>query len=569
MRKIRIALAQINPTLGDLKGNAQKILDFIGRAKKVKADIVTFPELSICGYPPEDLLLKERFIKDNLKMLEFIKKNISGIIAIIGFVSEDENGNIYNSAAIIKDKKLRGIYRKIELPNYGVFDEKRYFKSGKDVPVFILNGVIFGVNICEDIWKENGVAKVQSDKGAKIIINISSSPYHTGKVNLRKNILLERVKEIKTYVCYNNLVGGQDELVFDGASLVLDPEGNEIARGKQFEEDLVVADLAVEAETKDEFRDKDYINLGKLNDNELPALEIKIPRKLDPLEEIYKALVLGTRDYVKKNGFEKVIIDLSGGIDSSLTAVIACDALGKENVIGISMPSRYSSEGTQRDAEILAKNLGIKFTRVYIDKIFSSYLDSLEKEFQGLRPDVTEENIQARIRGNILMALSNKFGYLVLTTGNKSEVSCGYCTLYGDMAGGFNVLKDVFKTLVYKLTIFRNEKGKNNLIPESIIKRPPTAELRPDQKDEDTLPPYSILDGILKKYVEEGKSYREILQDGEFDPQLVRKVIQMVDKNEYKRRQAPPGIKITPRAFGKDWRFPITNKYKEFEDESR
>lgn len=569
MRKIRIALAQINPTLGDLKGNAQKILDFIGRAKKVKADIVTFPELSICGYPPEDLLLKERFIKDNLKILEFIKKNISGIIAIIGFVSEDENGNIYNSAAIIKDKKLRGIYRKIELPNYGVFDEKRYFKSGKDVPVFILNGVIFGVNICEDIWKENGVAKVQSDKGAKIIINISSSPYHTGKVNLRKNILLERVKEIKTYVCYNNLVGGQDELVFDGASLVLDPEGNEIARGKQFEEDLVVADLAVEAETKDEFRDKDYINLGKLNDNELPALEIKIPRKLDPLEEIYKALVLGTRDYVKKNGFEKVIIGLSGGIDSSLTAVIACDALGKENVIGISMPSRYSSEGTQRDAEILAKNLGIKFTRVYIDKIFSSYLDSLEKEFQGLRPDVTEENIQARIRGNILMALSNKFGYLVLTTGNKSEVSCGYCTLYGDMAGGFNVLKDVFKTLVYKLTIFRNEKGKNNLIPESIIKRPPTAELRPDQKDEDTLPPYSILDGILKKYVEEGKSYREILQDGEFDPQLVRKVIQMVDKNEYKRRQAPPGIKITPRAFGKDWRFPITNKYKEFEDESR
>lgn len=569
MRKIRIALAQINPTLGDLKGNAQKILDFIGRAKKVKADIVTFPELSICGYPPEDLLLKERFIKDNLKMLEFIKKNISGIIAIIGFVSEDENGNIYNSAAIIKDKKLRGIYRKIELPNYGVFDEKRYFKSGKDVPVFILNGVIFGVNICEDIWKENGIAKVQSDKGAKIIINISSSPYHTGKVNLRKNILLERVKETKTYVCYNNLVGGQDELVFDGASLVLDPEGNEIARGKQFEEDLVVADLAVEAETKDEFRDKDYINLGKLNDNELPALEIKIPRKLDPLEEIYKALVLGTRDYVKKNGFEKVIIGLSGGIDSSLTAVIACDALGKENVIGISMPSRYSSEGTQRDAEILAKNLGIKFTRVYIDKIFSSYLDSLEKEFQGLRPDVTEENIQARIRGNILMALSNKFGYLVLTTGNKSEVSCGYCTLYGDMAGGFNVLKDVFKTLVYKLTIFRNEKGKNNLIPESIIKRPPTAELRPDQKDEDTLPPYSILDGILKKYVEEGKSYREILQDGEFDPQLVRKVIQMVDKNEYKRRQAPPGIKITPRAFSKDWRFPITNKYREFEDESR
>lgn len=564
MRKIRIALAQINPIVGDLKGNAKKILDFIKEAKRFKADVVTFPELCICGYPPEDLLLKERFIKDNLKTLEFITRNTSEIIAVIGFVDEDKEGNIYNSAAIIGDKRLKGVYHKIELPNYGVFDEKRYFKPGDKVPVFVLGGIIFGVNICEDIWRRDGVAKIQKDKGAKIIINISSSPYHAGKVDLRKKVLIERTKETKAYICYNNLVGGQDELVFDGASFVLNPEGEEIARGKQFEEDLIVADLPVEG--KNEFEGKDYIELGKLKDTK-PPLKTQKPKRLAPLEEVYKALILGTRDYVRKNGFKKVVIGLSGGIDSSLTAVIACDALGKENVVGICMPSRYSSQETQKDAETLAKNLGIKFIKIPINEMFNAYLDSLKKEFQTLKPDVTEENIQARIRGNILMALSNKFGYLVLTTGNKSEVSCGYCTLYGDMAGGFNVLKDVFKTLVYKLANFRNEKEK--LIPESIFKRPPTAELRPDQKDQDTLPPYPILDGILKKYVEEDKSYEEIVLESKFDPQVIKKVIEMVDKNEYKRRQAPPGIKITPKAFGKDWRFPITNKYKEFENVTR
>jgi len=562
MRKVRVALSQINPTVGDLKGNAEKILHFVKEAKKVKADIVTFPELSVCGYPPEDLLLKKRFVKDNLKTLEFIAGNISGIIAVIGFVGEDEEGNIYNSAAIVKDRKIKSVYNKIELPNYGVFDEKRYFKQGNKIPVFVVGKIAFGVSICEDIWKKNGVAKIQKDRGAKIIINISSSPYHTGKVKLREKLLMERTEETKAYICYNNLVGGQDELVFDGASLILSPEGKEIARGKQFEEDLVIADLKVNSES--EFKSKEYdyiIELGNLEDIELPVLKIKKPKRLTPLEEIYKALTLGTRDYVRKNGFEKVVIGLSGGIDSSLTAVIACDALGKENVVGISMPSRYSSEGTRKDAKILAQNLGIKFIEIPIDKIFNSYLESLREEFQGLSPDITEENIQARIRGNILMALSNKFGYLVLTTGNKSEVSCGYCTLYGDMAGGFNVLKDVFKTLVYKLANFRNRKEKNNLIPESIIKRPPTAELRPDQKDQDALPPYSILDEILKKYVEEGKSYTEIAAENKFDPQLIKKVIKMVDRNEYKRRQAPPGVKITPKAFGKDWRFPITNKY--------
>ncbi|RLE11986.1 NAD+ synthase, partial [Candidatus Aerophobetes bacterium] len=541
MRKVRVALSQINPTVGDLKGNAEKILHFVKEAKKVKADIVTFPELSVCGYPPEDLLLKKRFVKDNLKTLEFIAGNISGIIAVIGFVGEDKEGNIYNSAAIIKDRKIKGVYNKIELPNYGGFDEKRYFKQGNKILVFVVGKIAFGVNICEDIWKKNGVAKIQKDRGAKIIINISSSPYHTGKAKLREKLLMERTEETKAYICYNNLVGGQDELVFDGASLILSPEGKEIARGKQFEEDLVIADLKVNSES--EFKSKEYdyiIELGNLEDIELPVLKIKKPKRLTPLEEIYKALTLGTRDYVRKNGFEKVVIGLSGGIDSSLTAVIACDALGKENVVGISMPSRYSSEGTRKDAKILAQNLGIKFIEIPIDKIFNSYLESLREKFQGLSPDITEENIQARIRGNILMALSNKFGYLVLTTGNKSEVSCGYCTLYGDMAGGFNVLKDVFKTLVYKLANFRNRKEKNNLILESIIKRPPTAELRPDQKDQDVLPPYSILDEILKKYVEEGKSYTEIAVENKFDPQLIKKVIKMVDRNEYKRRQAPP-----------------------------
>lgn len=559
MRKIRVALAQINPVVGDLEGNAEKTLGFIRRAQEVKADLISFPELSLCGYPPEDLLLKEGFVKDSLNALHYIAGEVTDIVAIVGCVDRDDKGDIYNSAAVIREKKIKAIYHKIELPNYSVFDEKRYFQKGSRIYVFRLGGVVWGVNICEDIWL-NRVAERQKEKGAEIIFNISASPYHMGKINLRKKILREKAERLKTHICYNNLVGGQDELVFDGGSFILNSEGGELARGEQFEEDLVVCDLAVGRETKT--ANKGYIELGSLKTTPLPLLKRKEASELNPWEEVYKALILGTRDYVTKNGFQKVVIGLSGGIDSSLTAVIACDAIGRENVLGVSMPSTFSSQETQKDAESLAENLGIKFIKIPIKRIFHSYLEGLKKEFQGEKADVTEENIQARIRGNILMALSNKFGWLVLATGNKSEVSCGYCTLYGDMAGGFSVLKDVYKTLVYKLAEFRNRKEGRDLIPESVFKRPPTAELRPNQTDQDVLPPYPILDEILKEYIEEDKNYKEIIEEKRFDPKMAKKVINMVDKNEYKRRQAPPGIKITPKAFGKDRRMPITNKYK-------
>lgn len=564
MEKIlRIALAQINPTVGDLEANTAKIADFIKQAQKLKTDIITFPELAICGYPPEDLLLKEHFVKDNLRVLYLLIKKTFGIVAVVGFVDKDRNGNLYNAAGIICNGKLKGTYRKIELPNYGIFDEKRYFQQGKSLPIFELGGIKFAVNICEDIWRAKGVAKFQADKGAKVIINISASPYHMGKVKLRENMLIERAKETRAYICYSNLVGGQDELAFDGASVVLDPEGKKIAEAKQFEEDLVIVDLPVKAKSKSRLRDKKFIRLCELKRVSKPALPKRKYKKLNKINEVYNALVLGTRDYVRKNGFEKAVVGLSGGIDSSLTAIIVCDAIGSENVVGISMPSRYSSQETQADAKVLANNLGIKFIVVPIDSIFSVYLATLDKKFAGLERDVTEENIQARIRGNILMAFSNKFGWLVLTTGNKSETSVGYCTLYGDMAGGFAVIKDVPKTLVYELARFRSEKDKKERIPKSVFERAPSAELKANQKDRDTLPTYSVLDSILKAYVEEDKSFEDITVK-KINSEVVKNVIQMVDRNEYKRRQAPPGIKITPKAFGKDRRLPITNRYKEY-----
>lgn len=563
---LRIALAQINPTVGDLRGNAEKITSFIMQAQELKADIVTFPELTICGYPPEDLLLKPHFVRDNLKALDSLIKRISGIIAVVGFVNTDKKGNLYNAAGIIHNGKLKGVYHKIELPNYGVFDEKRYFQPGANPSIFTLGRIAFGVNICEDIWASGGVAKFQADKGARLIINISASPYNAGKGVLRKKMLVERAKKTKAYICYNNLVGGQDELVFDGGSLILDPGGEEKATGKQFEEDLVMADLSIRAlsEPKINLRHKNCTRLAELKDTKKPDLPKRKYKKLGRINEIYSALVLATRDYMRKNGFEKALIGLSGGIDSSLTAVIACDAIGKENVIGISMPSRYSSPGTRSDAKVLADNLGIRLVIVPVDSIFKMYLLVLEKEFLGLPRDVTEENLQARIRGNILMALSNKFGWLVLTTGNKSETSVGYCTLYGDMAGGFAVIKDVPKTLVYELAGFRNGKENRRLIPESIFTREPSAELKPHQKDRHSLPPYSVLDAILKEYVEEDSSFEEIVLSTKFNPEIVKAMIQKVDGNEYKRRQAAPGIRITPKAFGKDRRFPITNGYREF-----
>jgi NAD+ synthase (glutamine-hydrolysing) len=575
MRTLRIGLAQINPTVGDLKGNVRKILDYIGRARELGVDLVAFPELAVTGYPPEDLLLKPDFIEANLDCLQQIVEGVRSITAVVGFV--DSADDIYNAAAIIHDGTLAGVYHKMYLPNYGVFDENRYFQAGTDYPVFVLPGTSVGINICEDIWYPAGPGEVQAlAGGAEVIVSISASPYHAGKGQSRERMLATRASDNVAIVAFCNLVGGQDELVFDGNSVIFDERGELVVRGKQFGEDLIVADLDVGSVFRQRLHDprrrneKLAADVGKVSRITLPEVESsgeKSPlptrkmERLEPLAEIYQALVLGTRDYVRKNGFQKVVIGLSGGIDSSLTAAIAVDALGKENVVGVFMPSRYSSEESREDAGKLAENLGIRFLSIPIDDTFQAYLDMLAAPFAGVEPDVTEENVQARIRGNILMALSNKFGWLVLTTGNKSEVSAGYCTLYGDMAGGFAVIKDVPKTLVYELAGHKNGSAGREVIPRRVFEKAPTAELRPDQRDEDTLGPYATLDPILHAYVEEDRGVDEIVALG-FDEATVRRVIGMVDRNEYKRRQAPPGVKITPRAFGKDRRLPITNQYR-------
>ncbi len=560
MRKIRIALSQINPTVGALSKNSKKILDFVKRAENEKADIVVFPELALCGYPPQDLLFKNTFLKDHFKILKKLEKKVGKIVVILGCVDRDKKGNIYNSAAIIFNKKIVSFYHKMDLFNYGVFDEKRYFQPGRKINVFKIGEIIFGVNIFEDIFPDK-VAKEQKNKGAKLILNLCASHYCVRKNYLRKKIIKEKAKKLNLYIAFANLVGGQDELVFDGASFIVDPKGKEIIEAKQFEEDLILCDLFLkESKVK---KHKNIINLGQLKKEKKPPLiKRKKEKSFSQWQEIYQALVLGTRDYVLKNGFKKVVIGLSGGIDSCLTCAIACDALGNENVIGVSMPSKYSSLEGQKDVEKLAKNLKIKLLKIGIDKIFSIYLQTLKKEFKNLKPDVTEENLQARIRGNILMALSNKFGWLVLSTGNKSEIFCGYCTLYGDMVGGLDVLKDVYKTWVYKLAEFRNQK--KQIIPLSVFKRAPSAELKPNQKDQDVLPPYPILDKILKAYIQENKSYKEIAREKKIDKKVIKKVIEMVDKNEYKKRQLPPGIKITLLTFEKERKMPLTNQYKEF-----
>ncbi len=555
-QKLRLALGQIDCTVGDLKGNCQKILEYIVMAEKFETDIISFPELAITGYPPEDLLLKPKFIEDNLRELKQLAKSVSRIVVVVGFV--DKRGeSIYNAAAIIYQGKIKGIYRKMLLPNYGVFDEKRYFKSGNDPFIFKINKTPFGVNICEDIWHKDGPTRKQTSSGAKLIINISASPYHMKKIKKREKTVRQQAKENNVFVAYTNLVGGQDELVFDGQSIIVDSEGKIIARAEAFKEDLLITDLNIKINHR---QTKKIITIGeKRLLKQKPLLPERKNKKLESMEEIYQALVLGLKDYAIKNGFKEVVIGLSGGIDSSLVATIAVDALSKDNVNGVFMPSRYSSVESQRDTKELTSSLGIKLLTISIEAIFKTYLSVLESQFSGLRRDTTEENLQARIRGNILMALSNKFGWLVLTTGNKSEVSVGYVTLYGDMAGGFSVIKDVPKTLVYKLAKIRNKE--RTVIPENILKKAPTAELRPNQKDTDTLPSYALLDKILKVYIEEDKSLQEIVRKG-YKREIISKVIRMVDHNEYKRRQSAPGIKITPKAFGKDRRMPITNRYK-------
>lgn len=578
MRTLRIGLCQINTTVGDIEGNTKKILDYIARGKKLGADLLAFPEMAVTGYPPEDLLLMPKFIEANLRAIKKIAKATLSISVIIGFVNKD--GDIFNSAALLHDGKLVDVYSKIYLPNYGVFDEDRYFQSGKDNFIFTLKSTPIGLSICEDLWYPGDPIRTQAlYGGAELIINISSSPYHAGKCAFREKMISTRASDNAAIVAYCNLVGGQDELVFDGGSLIFDQRGELIIRGRQFEEDLILADLDMEAVFRMRLHDP-RIRREKHSEEEKGLRKMELPdqihpvrkkpsipkrdtKPLDRLAEIYAALVLGTGDYIRKNGFQRVLIGLSGGIDSALTAAVAVDALGKKGVVGVAMPSHYSSKESLEDAKLLAKNLGIEFFTIPITDIFHAYLKTLSPSFKGRKPDVAEENIQARIRGNLLMALSNKFGWLVLTTGNKSEMSVGYCTLYGDMAGGYAVLKDVPKTLVYELTKFRNKKEGKSIIPQNVFVKPPSAELRPDQKDEDSLPPYPVLDPILQAYVEEDKGVEDIVKMG-FKERMIKEVIQMVDRNEYKRRQSPPGVKITHRALGKDRRLPVTNRYRNF-----
>jgi NAD+ synthase (glutamine-hydrolysing) len=582
---LRAALAQINVTVGDLEGNKEKILAYMQQAHAAGAHIVCTPELALTGYPPEDLLLKPGFVADQLRKLDELisaSRDLPGLTAVIGFVDRDHD--IYNAAAIIHDGKLSGIYHKHYLPNYGVFDENRYFQAGREAPVFLINGVHVGVNICEDVWYPGGPLPLQALAGAEVILNINGSPYYAGKGIFRREMLATRAADNGVIVVYLNMVGGQDELVFDGGSMVFDEQGALIARAKEFAEDMLIVDLDTSSVFRSRLHDPRRRQEQSLEDPRVvPSITIsnersheslldppihllgapqRIEPKMERLEEIYAALVLGTRDYVHKTGFKKAIIGLSGGIDSSLTAAIAVDALGAENVLGISMPSGYSSEGSKTDAQILAENLGIEMLTIPIEETFRTSLKMLKPAFGDSDPGLAEENLQARIRGNTLMSISNKFGSIVLTTGNKSEMATGYGTLYGDMAGGFAVLKDVLKTLVYELSVYRNTLGDQPVIPQTVIVKPPSAELRPDQKDTDSLPPYEILDPILQAYAENDRSFEEILAMG-FERQTVERVMRLVDVSEYKRRQAPPGVKITTRAFGRDRRLPITNKYRE------
>lgn len=558
---IRIGLAQINTTVGDIQGNVAKIIRVIAEARDKGVDIIAFPEMAVCGYPPEDLLYKSHFIDQNKKAVKVLEKYSKDIVVIVGYVDTDAQKNRYNAAAVLNKGKISGVYRKESLPNYGVFDEKRYFCSGGHNPLFRLGNMRFAVNICEDIWDDNGPHRWQADAHVDMMINISSSPYDFGKGDARRRLFSRRAKQAKAFFCYANLVGGQDEIVFDGASCVFDPKGRRAACADLFEEDLLVFDMDEPGSKKRQL--KQEILLERPLRQQVFVLEKRKEKFLEKTACIYQALVLGTRDYIQKNGFNKAVIGLSGGVDSALVAQIAVDALGKDRVVGVTMPSQYTSEGTHADARLLAENLGIDFMEVPIKPIFDTYLESLKDCFHGQARDITEENIQARIRGNVLMALSNKYGWIVLTTGNKSEMAVGYCTLYGDMSGGFAVIKDVYKTTVYDLARYCNNKAGQAVIPQSIIDRAPSAELRENQKDQDSLPPYDVLDQILIAYIEKQRSFKEIVEKVS-DEDLVKKVLLLVDKSEYKRRQAPPGVKITSRAFGKDWRLPITNRYKQY-----
>ena len=575
MRTFRIALAQINATVGDLQGNAERIVRYLDEARSLGCDLVSFPELAVTGYPPEDLVLRRRFIQENEETLHRLVSATEGITAVIGYV--DAREDIYNAAAVIHDGRLIDVYHKHYLPNYGVFDEDRYFQAGRRNPVYEIAGVKVGVNICEDIWYPGDPTREQALAGAEVIVNINASPFHAGKRVWRGKMLATRANDNAVIVCYTNLVGGQDELVFDGNSAVYDQEGRLLCEGPQFNEALVVCDLSVDAvmqsrlhdsrRRKERFDEHDHAHQPPIHISSVPARLDRPPIPSQPVArfseegEVYEALVLGTRDYMRKTGFADALIGLSGGVDSSLVAAVAVDALGADHVVGVSMPSRYSSEGSRSDAEELAENLGICLIMLPIEGPFTAFLEALAGEFDGTQFGLAEENIQSRTRAVYLMALANKFNRLVLTTGNKSEMAAGYGTLYGDMAGAYAVIKDVYKLMVYRLCEYRNARDGRPVIPEAVLTKPPSAELRPDQKDSDSLPPYEVLDPILKAYVEDDRSLEEIVAAGA-DPATARRVIDLVNRAEYKRRQAPPGVKVTPRAFGRDRRLPIANRYR-------
>ncbi|MCH2502555.1 MAG: NAD+ synthase [Dehalococcoidia bacterium] len=588
-RTFRLALAQINPTVGDIPGNTAKILDYLERAREAGADLVAFPELATTGYPPEDLLFKKSFLIDNVDAMAKVAAASRGIAVVLGYVnivslerpSEEVGPQVTNAAALCYGGKLVDTYHKIFLPNYGVFDEQRYFQKGSECPVYRIAGVDVGVNICEDIWYPVGPTTVQCQAGAELVVNINASPFHAGKRAFRENMIAQRALENGLTIAYVNTVGGQDELVFDGSSIICNTAGGLVARGPAFKEWLLITDLefpdaAAKPSRTTSSAEAAAVGTAKnvtvsevaLN-SRAPLAEQPMSDGIDGPEEVYRALVMGTGDYLRKSGFTKALIGLSGGIDSALTATVAVDALGKDNVVGITMPSRYSSEGSISDSKKLAENLGLDLWEVPIEPAHQAFTDMLAERFKGTEANVAEENVQARVRGNVLMTVSNKFGWIVLTTGNKSEMAMGYATLYGDMAGGFAVLKDVPKTTVYELCRWRNRQGRafgtvDDVIPAAIIDKPPSAELRDDQLDADSLPAYEILDPVVEAYVEDDLSYQDMVGQG-FDPQVVRQVIAAVDRNEYKRRQAPPGVKITHRAFGKDRRLPIVNRYRQHE----
>jgi NAD+ synthase (glutamine-hydrolysing) len=573
MSCVRLAAAQINTVVGDLDGNLERILAAYAEAVEAGCDLVVFPELTITGYPPEDLLLKPSFVEDNLRTLDRAAAGTVGqrTVAVLGFVDRGPEPvlpgvvpGLFNAAAVIHDGRVVGTYRKRRLPNYAVFDEQRYFSPGAEaLTLFTVAGVRVGISVCEDAWAPAGPVQQVADGGAELIVNLNASPFHRGKVDQREHMLCDRSHEAACPILYVNQVGGQDELVFDGASLLIGSAGEVLTRAPQFEATVFVTDVEVPARPLPPPGQASAVVqvTGPVGDTRRSGPVTPAAGRLDEVEEVYEALVLGTGDYVRKNGFTDVVIGLSGGVDSSLVAAIAADALGPDHVHGVLMPSRYSSDHSVTDAELLARALGVDHRTIAIEPAHRAFVELLADSFAGREPDLTEENIQSRIRGVLLMALSNKFGWLVLTTSNKSESAVGYSTLYGDSAGGFAVIKDVPKLLVYELCRHRNRRAGREIIPESVLTKPPSAELRPDQRDDQSLPPYEVLDPIIEAYVERDGTVSDLIEAG-YDADVVRRIARLIDLAEYKRRQFPPGPRITTKAFGKDRRLPITNRYR-------